>query len=204
MRQEAATLARPTPGPVERIRASARRIALILLCWMLLPAQAHDTTLIVQRAEPRRLDLALVIDPVQSLNQWLAPEMNLSAFLTAYVQKPPSEFKRELQSLQAAIERGVRLSGADGLDLRLSAWDWPSPAQWQDNLRERMQRLLAGGPGTALHSPTIEIHAQARSPRALGRIRLTLPTLLHPTLVLHPPADQFWIGALSPVAYLDP
>ena len=106
--------------------------------------------------------------------------------------------------MQTAVERGVHLGGEDGLDIKLSAWDWPSPEQWQGHLRERMQRLLAAGPGMALHSPTIEIHVQARSPRPIHRVRLSLSPLLHPTWVRHPPADEFWIGALSPVAYLDP
>jgi hypothetical protein len=192
------------PGVLSVLWVGAQRVALPLaLCLFLGPAQAHDTTLIIERAEPRRLNLVLVIDPVQSLHQWLAPELNLPVFLAAYVQKAPSEFHRELQSAQKAIERGMRLGSADGIELRLLAWNWPSAAQWQDSLRERLQRLLAAGPGLALHSPTLEIQAQARSPRPLDRIRLSLPTLLHPTLVRHAPADEFWIGTLSPVAYLD-
>ncbi len=197
------------PGAAARVLAGMApgvwRLALLLaLCLALAPARAHDTTLLVERAEPRRLRLVLVLDPVQSLNQWLAPELGPASFLAAYVRKAPSEFKRELQSLQLAIERGVRLEGADGRALRLSAWDWPDAAQWQGWLRERMQRWLAAGSGMAPDGPTIEIHAQASSPRPLGRVRLSLPALMHPTLVVHPPGDQFWIGALSPMAYLDP
>lgn len=206
MRQKVDPLVRPpVPGAVARVAAGARRVALLLaLALGLGPARAHDTTLIIQRAEPRQLSLVLVLDPVQSLSQWLAPELSLQAFLAAYSQKPPSEFKRELQPLQTRIERGVRLESVEGTALKLSAWDWPDAAQWQGWLRERMQRWLAAGSSVALDGPTIEIHAQARSARAFSRVRLTLPPLLHPTLVIHPPADQFWVGALSPVAYLDP
>lgn len=193
------------PGVLARGMAGARRLGLLLTLGLALgPARAHDTTLLIRPAEPRRLSLVLVLDPVQSLNQWLAPELGPASFLAAYVRKSPPQFRRELQALQQAIERGVLLEGADGTALKLSAWDWPGAAQWQGWLRERMQRWLASGPGVALDGPTIEIHAQASSPRPLGRVRLSLPALMHPTLVIHPPADQFWIGALSPVAYLDP
>lgn len=208
MARHADLLALPVSGAASRCLARASRslFLLALCCTVLRPGlvRAHDTTLIIQRAEPRRLSLVLVFDPVQSLNQWLAPQLSLQAFLAAYSQKPSSEFKRELQPLQAAIERGVRLAGADGLDLVLSAWGWPTATQWQGWLRERMRQQLQAGPAMLLHSPTIEVHVQARSSRPLARLQLTLPKLMYPALVIHPPADQFWIGTLSPVAYLDP
>ena len=174
-----------------------------LACALLtVAASAHDASLTLERVAPRRLNLVLALDPIQSLHQWLAPQLSRQAFLTVYCNKPLTEFQAELRQALASVEFGIRLSGPDGVDLILTGWPWPSAAQWQERLREQVSRLLAPA-STREQDPVLELRTQGVSRRPIGRVQLSLPASLQPVLVIRPGIEQFWLNGLAPTAILD-
>ncbi len=196
-------MARLFPGLVSGFLDQAKAWAAGLACALLtLTASAHDANLTVERLEPRRLSLVLVLDPIQSLHQWLAPQLSRQAFLTLYCNKPLPEFQAELRPALASVEAGIRLSGPDGVDLTFSGWNWPSAAQWQERLREQILRMLAPAM-TREHDSVLELRTQAMSKRTIGRVQLSLPVSLQPVLVIRPGIEQFWLNGLAPTAILD-
>ena len=161
-----------------------------LACALLtVAASAHDASLTLERVAPLRLNLVLALDPIQSLHQWLAPQLSRQAFLTVYCNKPLTEFQAELRPVLVSVETGIRLSGPDGVDLTFSGWHWPSAAQWQERLREQ--------------DPVLELRTQGVSKRPIGRVQLSLPASLQPVLVIRPGIEQFWLNGLAPTAILD-
>ena len=174
-----------------------------LACALLtVAASAHDASLTLERVEPRRLNLVLALDPIQSLHQWLAPQLSRQAFLTVYCNKPLTEFQDELRPVLVSVETGIRLSGPDGVDLTFSGWHWPSAAQWQERLREQVSRLLAPA-STREQDPVLELRTHGVSKRPIGRVQLSLPASLQPVLVIRPGIEQFWLNGLAPTAILD-
>ena len=191
------------PGSVSGFLDQAKTWAAGLACALLtVAASAHDANLTLERLESRRLSLVLVLDPIQSLHQWLAPQLSRQAFLTVYCNKPLPEFQAELRPALASVEAGIRLSGPEGVDLTFSGWNWPSAAQWQERLREQVLRMLSQAT-TREHDPVLELRTQAISKRTIGRVQLSLPVSLQPVLVIRPGIEQFWLNGLAPTAILD-
>lgn len=186
-------------GFFDRAKIWAAGLACALLT---VAASAHDANLTLERLDSRRLSLVLVLDPIQSLHQWLAPQLSRQAFLTVYCNKPLPEFQAELRQALASVEAGIRLSGPDGADLTISGWNWPSAAQWQERLREQVLRMLSQAT-TREHDPVLELRTQAISKRTIGRVQLSLPVSLQPVLVIRPGIEQFWLNGLAPTAILD-
>ncbi len=181
---------------------TARWVVGLCLALGQIGAQAHDllgNQLVLQKATPKTLLLNFQLDPAALLHKALASAVSLEAFLTRYAEMPAKPFAQELNKAQVLIAKDLSLVGGDGKPLKVLAWTWPTPQQWQDTLRIQLM-LYKVNPNDLGHAPRIAVGAEAQSLRPLSHVQLSLPRAMQPTWVQASRTDQFWLNEQIPMA----
>lgn len=170
-----------------------------------LPGRAHDLPprrLIIERTPPRGLRLSYQLDAIEALHPLLARRATRAQFLDQFGGLGESDLERALLAARAALQLQTRLTAPGGRAAAVTAWEWPPTRAWQEPLQAAAFLLQAGvaDPG---HAAGVSVRAQVQVPPGAARLQISVPPALHPLLVVHGAADQFWLTDLLPTAMLD-
>jgi hypothetical protein len=186
-----------TPG-LPRFRLGRFRLARCLLALMLLApaATAHElqnnrATLVLH--DQTHVSITLYLAYTDALHQALAPQRSISEFLVAYSAMNLDQLQRELARAQAGFQGGMKLYLANGTELTLTNWVWPTAREVQIAMQQRMMLALVDPNGHA-HDQPVEIHADAVSKAPITSIRVSFPQEFGPVLVVSYKPRQVWVA----------
>lgn len=171
---------------------------LALILTLSAVAYAHDlednrATLVLR--DPTHISVTLYLNYPEALHKTLLPKREYGAFLLIYSSMKPEDLKKELLRAQAKFEADTQLATAGGARLKLSGWLWPDTKQVQAILQQQVMQAMVDG---HVHSPPVEIHADALASTSIQTITAQFPAEFQKVLVVSYKPNQVWIGDGGP------
>jgi hypothetical protein len=163
-------------------------------------SQAHELqtnrVMLVLR-DSHHLSLTFFIDYIDAIYDTLAPDQPFEKFVMVHSAMAPAAFKQALTRAHQKLEADTQLVGPGGKALTLTNWRWPDAVNVQDALKQRAMRMVVGSKEPHTHEPAFEVRAEATVSTTPKSVKLKLPEVLQPALLVSYRPAQVWIGAKS-------
>ena len=184
------------------MRLTARFILGLCLVLGQAKSHAHEALVnkaVVEKVSSQSLLLRFEVDPAKLMHRGLEARVSFETFLSRYAAMPANQFQQAVDQLQTRVAKELSVVGADGAQLVVSRWTWPSSRQWQEALRVQLS-LYKARPDDQGHMPAIAVQATAVGLRELSQVQLNLPKMMQPIFVQASATDSFWLTDKAPAA----
>jgi hypothetical protein len=162
---------------------------------------AHNNQLLIQKDQPKVLQLDFTVNLCQMLHQWLAPSTPFVNFLQKYATLPDEAFQKELGKAIKKFEAESFVMQGSGFKQGIKLANFPASADLKKLLQQNLMILDLPG-NLQAHMEPIVFSASLKSKFPLQRAQLFISPSVFPIQVQYQ-QDVLWLTTQIPMALYD-